>query len=141
MLHLVHPAFVHFTVAFLVAGATLEAWGLLFRRPQAARWGGGLTLAGTIAVVPTIAAGYLAANSLTVADDARRLLDRHESLGLMLFAIALVLVLARAWMRGRVEGGARLPFALGLLVLAGLAGLAAFYGGQLVYVFGVGVAR
>jgi len=141
VLHLVHPALVHFTVAFLVAGALLEAWGLLFRRPHAARWGGGLTTAGTIAIVPTIAAGYLALNSLTVADDAHRLLDRHESLGLMLFGTALALVLARAWMRGRVEGGARVPFALGLLVLAGLAGYGAFCGGQLVYVFGVGVAR
>ncbi|HJQ97814.1 MAG TPA: DUF2231 domain-containing protein [Candidatus Polarisedimenticolaceae bacterium] len=140
MLHLVHPALVHFTVAFLVAGTVLEAWGLLFRRPQTARWGGGLTMAGTAAIVPTIAAGYLAANSLTVADDAQRLLDRHESVGLMLFGVALVLVLARAWMRGRVES-ARVPFALGLLALAGLAGFAAFYGGQLVYVFGVGVAR
>jgi len=141
VLHLVHPALVHFTVAFLVAGTVLEAWGLLFRRPQAARWGGGLTMAGTVAIVPTIAAGYLAANSLTVAGDAQRLLDRHESVGLMLFGVALVLVLARAWMRGRVEGGARVPFALGLLALAALAGFAAFYGGQLVYVFGVGVAR
>jgi uncharacterized membrane protein len=141
VLHLVHPALVHFTVAFLVAGALLEAWGLLLRRPQAVRWGGGLTTAGTIAVVPTIAAGYLAANSLTVADDAQRLLDRHESVGLMLFGVALVLLLVRAWMRGRIEEGARLPFALGLLALAGLAGFAAFYGGQLVYVFGVGVAR
>ena len=141
MLHLVHPALVHFTVAFLVAGALLEAWGLLRERPAVARWGSGLTIAGTIVLVPTIAAGYLAANSLTVAEDAQHMLDRHESLGLMLLGFCLVLALARAWNRGRIEGGARVPFAFGLLAVAALAALAAFYGGQLVYGLGVGVAR
>jgi len=141
VLHLVHPALVHFTVAFLVAGALLESWGLLRRRPAVARWGGGLTIAGTVALVPTIAAGYLAANSLSVADEAHPVLDRHESLGLMLLGVCLLVALGRAWNRGRIEGRARVPFATGLLAVAILAALAAFYGGQLVYVLGVGVAR
>jgi uncharacterized membrane protein len=141
VLHLVHPALVHFTVAFLVAGALLEAWGVLLHRPATARWGGALTVAGTIAMVPTIAAGYLAANSLEIAEDAKRLLDRHESLGLMLLGACLAVALGRAWTRGRIEGGARAPYALGLIAVAGLAATAAYYGGRLVYVFAVGVAR
>jgi uncharacterized membrane protein len=141
VLHLVHPALVHFTVAFLVAGALLEAWGLSVRRPAAARGGGGLTIAGTVALVPTIAAGYLAANSLTVADDAQMVLDRHERFGLMLLGVCLLLALGRAWMRGRIEGRARIPFVLGLLAAAALAVVAALHGGRLVYVLGVGVAR
>lgn len=141
MLHLVHPALVHFTVAFLVAGALLEAWGVLLHRPRTARWGGALTVAGTIAMVPTIAAGYLAANSLEIAEDAKPLLDRHESLGLMLLGACLAVALGRAWMRGRIEGGARVPYALGLIAVAGLAAVAAYHGGRLVYVFAVGVTR
>jgi hypothetical protein len=125
VLHLVHPALVHFTVAFLVAGALLESWGLLRRRPAVARWGGGLTIAGTVAVVPTIAAGYLAANSLTVADDAQRLLDRHESVGLML-SVSRWCSCSSVRGCGGASRRARASFALGLLALAGLAGFAAF---------------
>lgn len=141
MLHLVHPALVHFTIAFLVAGAALEAWGVLARRAGAARWGGALSIAGAVALVPTIAAGYLAANTLTVAGEAGAALDRHESFGLMLLGACLVLALVRAWTRGRVEGGVRIAYGAGLLAALALAACAAYFGGRLVYVFGVGVGR
>ena len=57
MLHLVHPALVHFSVAFLVFGAIAEAGGLLARREALARWGGQLVLVGCVSLVPTIVSG------------------------------------------------------------------------------------
>jgi uncharacterized membrane protein len=140
-LHLLHPALVHFTIAFLVVGPLLESWGVLARREAAARAGSGLTIAGMAVLVPTIVAGYLAANALTVEGEAHAALDRHESFGLMLLGVCLALALARAWMRGKIEGGARVPYAIGLWVVVALAGTTALLGGRLVYGLGVGVGR
>ena len=114
---------------------------MLARREAAARFGGVLTIAGMAALVPTIVAGYLAANALSVDGERLTALDRHESFGLMLLAVCLALALARAWMRGRIEGRARVPYAIGLWVLVALAATTALLGGRLVYGLGVGVAR
>ena len=54
MLHLFHPAFLHFTVAFLVAGGGLEAWGLLADREGPRRLGSTLLLIGLVSLIPTI---------------------------------------------------------------------------------------
>lgn len=140
-MHLVHPVLVHFAVAFLVVGPLVESWGLLRRREATARFGGTLTIAGSLALVPTIAAGYLAANSLTLGADAQGALDRHESFGLMLLAATLLLALARAWVRGRFEGRVRVGFSLALAACALLVAATAYLGGVLVYGFGVGVGR
>ena len=141
MLHLLHPALVHFAIAFLVVGPALESWGVLARRETAARFGSVLTIAGMAALAPTIVAGYLAANALAVEGATRAALDRHESFGLMLLGVCLAVALARAWMRGRIEGGARVPYVIGLWVVIALAGTTALLGGRLVYGLGVGVAR
>lgn len=114
---------------------------MLARREAASRLGSALTIAGMAALAPTIVAGYLAANAVSVEGDAKAALDRHESFGLMLLGVCLALALARAWMRGRIEGGARLPYAIGLWAAVALAGATALLGGRLVYGFGVGVAR
>ena len=62
MLHLFHPALVHFSVAFLIAGGVLEAWGILTRRAGPEKFGAVLVLAGTVSLLPTVVAGTLAAN-------------------------------------------------------------------------------
>ena len=60
VLHLVHPVLVHFTIAFLVVGGLVEAYGIAVARERPERFGGALTVLGTIALVPTIVAGFLA---------------------------------------------------------------------------------
>lgn len=141
MAHLVHPALVHFTVAFLVVGTLTEATALLLRREGGARWGGALTLLGTIAALPTIVAGFVAEASAPIADSALRLVDRHERLGLMLLGVLLTLAVVKAWGRGKIPEGARVLYALGLLAACALAAATAVVGGSLVYGLGVGVAR
>jgi uncharacterized membrane protein len=140
VLHLIHPALVHLTVAFLVAGGIVEAYGVARRREGAERFGGILVVAGTISLVPTIVAGFLAENSLTLTPAGSRAVDGHERLGLLVLGVFAPLLLMKAWGRGRPPERFRGLYAAGLLVGVVLAVAAAYAGGVMVYELGVGVA-
>ncbi len=140
MLHLFHPVFVHVTVAFLIVGGLVEAYGIGRRREGAERFGGLLVVLGTASLVPTIVAGFLAANSLTLSLDGSEAVADHERLGLMVFGVFVPLLLMKAWGRGRPPQGYRGLYAAGLLVGVGITAAAAYHGGFMVYELGVGVA-
>jgi len=139
LLHLIHPAIVHVTVAFLVAGGLSEAYGLLRRREGAERFGGLLVLWGTASLLVAVATGFLAENSLTLATGASREVDGHMRLGLIVLGTFLPLLVVKAWGRGRVPAAWRAWYAAGLLAGATLTAWTAFLGGKLVYELGVGV--
>ncbi len=139
MLHLFHPALVHFAVAFLIVGGATEAIGILARREAAERFGGALTLVGTGALLPTIVAGYLAENTLSPPPAAVATLEAHERVALVLLATFLIALLWKAWDRGRVREELRPFYAAWLLFGVGLTAAAAFLGGELVYLHGLGV--
>lgn len=140
MLHLVHPVLVHATVAFLIIGGLVEAYGVVTRRNAAERFGGILVVVGTISLVPTIVAGFLAENSLTLSSAGEEAVDDHERLGLLVLGVFVPLLLMKAWGRGRPPEHWRGLYAAGLVVGVGLAAAAAYVGGLMVYELGVGVA-
>jgi len=140
VLHLFHPAFVHVTVAFLVVGGLVEAFGVVRRREGAEQFGGRLVVLGTASLVPSIVAGFLAANSLTLTPAQTSAVADHERLGLMVFGVFVPLLLMKAWGRGRPPEGLRGLYAAGLLAGVGITVAAAYHGGFMVYELGVGVA-
>lgn len=139
MLHLIHPAIVHVTVAFLVVGGLAEAYGLVRRRDGPERFGGLLVLWGTASLLVAVATGFLAENSLTLPNGTSGHVDRHMRLGLFVLGTFLPLLVAKAWGRGRVPAAWRAWYAAGLVVGAALTAWTAFLGGRLVYGLGVGV--
>jgi len=140
MLHLVHPALVHATVSFLILGGLIEAYGVGRRGAAAELFGGTLVLIGTALLPPTIVAGYLAQNSLTLSAAAAGAVDDHERLGLMVLGVFVPLLVMRAWGRGRPPERLRGLYVAGLLAGVALAAAAAYAGGLMVYELGVGVA-
>lgn len=140
MLHLIHPVFVHLTVAFLIVGGLVELYGIARRREGAERFGGTLVVLGTASLLPTLVAGFLAENSLTVGKEASEVVADHERLGLLVFGVFVPLLLMKAWGRGRPPEGWRGLYAAGLIVGVGLTVAAAYHGGFMVYELGVGVA-
>jgi uncharacterized membrane protein len=136
--HLLHPALVHFAIAFLVAGGGLEAWGILARRRGAERFGGALLVAGVLALLPTAASGFLALNVVTLPPAAATTASRHEKAGILILAVFLALMLWKGWYRGTIPPGGRAVYAAVLLAAAALVLYASFLGGTLVYGFGVG---
>jgi uncharacterized membrane protein len=140
VLHLIHPALVHATIAFLIVGGLVEAYGLGRRREAAARLGGTLVVLGTISLVPTIAAGFLAENSLTLSEAAASAVDDHERLGLLVLGVFAPLLVVKAWGRGRPPDRWRGLYVCGLILGVATAAAAAYVGGLMVYRLGVGVA-
>lgn len=139
MLHLIHPVLVHFSVALLLLGSAAEAWGLMRRRERPRALGGTLVLAGTLSLVPTIAAGFVALNSVTLSTAAQPVAERHELIGLLVFAVFVTSQFWKGWAQGRIPDRQRVAYALWLLLGAALVAYGALLGGELVYVHAVGV--
>ena len=140
MLHLIHPALVHATVAFLILGGLVEAYGIGRHHEAAARFGGTLVVLGTVSLVPTIIAGFLAENTLSLSAAAADAVDDHERFGLLAFGAFVPLLLMKAWGRGRPPLRFRGLYVAGLVVGVALVATAAYLGGLMVYALGVGVA-
>ena len=129
----------HFSVAFLVVGGLCEAWGILSGRGRLEGFGAMLVAVGTASLIPTVATGFLAENSVTLPDGADSILERHESVGLVVLAVFLVSQLWKAWLRGRIPPSQRRVYAVLLLAMVALVGYGALLGGEMVYLRGVGV--
>ena len=139
MLHLFHPALVHFTVAFVVTGAAVEIWAILRGHARAERWGEQLLALGLASLVVTVASGYLAANTLPGPPGDGLLLAAHERNGWILLGLLLAAQFWKSWCGGRLVGrAAQLYTALLAAVLVAVA-WSAWLGGQMVYVHGIGV--
>lgn len=138
MLHLFHPALVHFTVAFIVTGAAVELWGMR-GLPRAERWGGQMLALGLASLVVTVASGYLAANTLPSPPGDGRLLAAHERNGWILLGLLFTGQFWKSWCGGRVEGRGRGLYAVLLVGVLVAVWWSAWLGGQMVYVQGIGV--
>jgi len=138
-MHLIHPAFLHFSVAFVVAGGVCEVAGLFSKRDDWSRFGGTLLLIGLASLIPTMISGYLAANTVVVADEAQALLDGHERNGWILLGLLLGSQFWKAWCRGQLGPGQGKLYAVLIAVVVFFTLRAAWLGGQMVYVQGIGV--
>ncbi len=138
-MHLIHPALVHFSVAFLVTGGLLEAAGILMRRQGWEQAGAVLLMAGTLFLAPTVVAGFLAQNSVAGFNGGGAEVNLHERFGLVLLGLFAALTLWKGWNRGRLPADHKPLYAV--LVLAGvvLTMVTAWIGGHLVYGYGIGV--
>jgi uncharacterized membrane protein len=139
MLHFIHPALVHFSVTFVVAGGGCEAIGLLFHRKSLTRWGSSLLLVGLASLVPTIASGILAANTLVLPAGTEELLAAHERNGWFLLGMLLASQFWKAWCGGKVAPPLDRLYALLLIATVALAIYGAWLGGRMVYGHGIGV--
>ncbi len=133
MLHLFHPAFLHFSVAFIVAGGATEAWGLLADRESLRRFGATLLLLGLASLVPTIASGYLAANTSGLPEVGGSLLGAHERNGWILLGLLAGSQFWKGWCRGELPARQRPFYAVVLIAVVLLTAYSAWLGGRMVY--------
>ena len=138
MLRWLHPAVVHFSVAFLVVGGLSGMLGYLGGRQAWMRFGHRMLVLGCLFVVPTLISGYLAANSVVASGEAMVAMDRHEISGWGVAAMVALALLWLGWFRGEIPSIQRVAFALWLGGVVAVVAYAGWLGGQLVYVFQVG---
>lgn len=140
---LLHPMVVHFPIALLIVAFVFDLAGLLARRTSLTQAALYCQVFGALGAVAAYLTGERAEEAVERLASAHTVLERHEDLGklLMYAAIAVALIrLGLVW-KGKADSqGVKAlltAFSLGLVFLVGATG---FFGGQLVYDHGAGVA-
>jgi uncharacterized membrane protein len=133
-----HPAIVHFPIALLIVSVVLDGCGVGFRRASLTQAGFYTLMIGSLAAAAAVLSGpeHAAkdAASLTI-------LHRHELFAALTVLCCLILVGMRL---GNADGlygtGAIGYLALGVALIVCIV-LTGYFGGQMVYDHGVGVAQ
>lgn len=134
-----HPIFVHFTLALFVTAVIFDVVGYLTKRESlisAAWWN---LLVAVVIGIFTVVTGLNAAVTLPHTEKIHEIMGIHEKLGIAALAIMLLLLLWRAINHGKHPSRRRELFFL--LSLIGLATIIAggYYGGEMVYHYGMGI--
>jgi uncharacterized membrane protein len=145
---LVHPMLVHFPIVLLITATSLDIILLLIKKDLVNRQGLPL-IALSALLLGTLSAGIAAIFGDVALDKAISLgfprgpLETHETLALItiaVFSVHCLLRLLALWrripLRGRIGWVSALPGMVGVVLLI----FTAYYGGELVYHYGVNVA-
>jgi uncharacterized membrane protein len=129
-----HPALVHFPIAWVFLLLLLEAWALLARRDDLHRAGLPLLVLACVSFVPAALTGFLRASAMGNDPEFRALMIPHRNMNIAAGAACLAALVLRA-RRGNAAGGAKARWPYLLLVGTGAALLlaAGHLGGKLVF--------
>ena len=131
---------VHFPIALLAAAAGLEAAAFVLKRDDLSRAGWWIQLAGTLAIGAAVLSGIVAGDAPGIPAAAAGTMESHEELAFLASGTFGALLLWRVAAKTRIPGPAPLVY-VGVLCAAVLLLLVvAWFGGELVYRHGVGVA-
>ena len=134
----IHPLMVHFPVALIYGFVLADALAWLLRRESLRHAAGWMLYFGTLGAAVTVVTGLLAAATVEHDEEVHAIMALHESYGLGVLCVAVVLSLWRALVRGRFSRWGHAIHILAGLALAALVTLGADLGGMMVYQHGVG---
>lgn len=134
----IHPFIVHFPVALLTTALVFDLLQAVLKREELSRVGWWTQLAGSIGIAAAVASGLVAKGEFLIPPLAAGTFDTHQQLAFLTAGAFTALLLWRIGMRTRIHPVRRRLFLI--LFAAALACLwtGAWYGGQLVYRFGIG---
>jgi uncharacterized membrane protein len=134
-----HPLIVHFPIALLSLALVFEVLARFVRPEEFSRLGWWLQVTGTVGLALAVTSGLFVKDTVTIPPLARPFLESHQE---MAFAASGLFALLLLW---RIASKTRVPqkYALLFLVLfaAGVTVMwaGAWYGGEMVFRFGVGL--
>jgi uncharacterized membrane protein len=132
-----HPALVHFPIAFFAAAVLLDVYAAWRRKRELLRPVAGLLAAGALTGLAAAAAGFIAYLTVpALTDEARALLLWHFGLNAAALALLSVIAMTR-WRYRDLTPSPDLRVLTALAVLAVL--VAAYLGGRIVYRGGAGI--
>ncbi|MER3523081.1 MAG: hypothetical protein C4326_03200 [Ignavibacteria bacterium] len=135
-----HPLFVHLPLALLSASWLFDVVGILLRKEEFERTGWWTLLAGAAGLAATVVTGLAAESSVVVPERAGSALENHQQLAFAAAAIYSGVLLWRFARRTCLPQPLWMYFTLsGVGVL--LLWLTGWFGGELVFRYGVGVLR
>lgn len=134
-----HPAVIHFPIALLSIAVVFEILARFLRREDFSRLGWWMQLSGTIGLALAALTGILAQDTVTISPIARPYFEMHQQMTFAASGLFAVLLFWRIASRSRIP--ARYAGIYLALLVCGVAVLwaGAWYGGEMVYRFGVGL--
>jgi uncharacterized membrane protein len=135
----IHPLFVHFPVALLLAAAGFYFLGALLRKDELFAAGKWTLFAGALSTIPAVWTGWVAANTVAHDEEVHQIMMKHQTLGFVLLGLSAILSLWLLIMRANIPAKGRIFFMIALLLMSGLIMQQADFGGRLVFLKGVGV--
>jgi len=134
-----HPAFVHFPIALVVFSFVADLLGRLTKRPSFRAAGFWSLIAALLMGAITAATGYYDFTRAALGETARYA-DFHQDIGFVLVGCVVVLTIWRwlAYARRDVSPGPL--YLIAALLVVGITLFQGWYGGEMVYSQGAGVA-
>lgn len=136
----IHPVVVHFPIALLTVGLIAEIAGFISREgDRDSKLGLWLQASGTLGLLLAVGTGIFAGQSAGIQEGAEGVFDVHQQGAFVSAALFALLALWRVGCRGRIPEGRRLPFLLTYAAGVAILLITGWYGGKLVFEYGVGV--
>lgn len=136
-----HPAFVHFPIALVVFSFLADLLGKLFNKVSLRSAGWWSLLAALIFGAATAVTGYYdMTRTRAVLGDTFRYVDFHYDVGLVLVGAVIVLTAWRLFVYARRDRSPGIVYLIAALLVMGLTLFQGWYGGEMVYSQGAGVA-
>jgi uncharacterized membrane protein len=134
-----HPAFVHFPIALVALSFVADLLGRWFKKPSLRATGFWSLIAALLTGAVAAVTGYFDFTRDTLGDTARYV-DFHMDLGWILVACIVVLTLWRVLVYARRDSPPGTIYLIAALLVLGLTLFQGWYGGEMVYSQGAGVA-
>lgn len=134
-----HPLVVHFTIALIIVSVLCDLLGWLLKKSFFHTVGWWNLFFGFLGTLVTVATGLYAEDHVAHTEAAHALIEKHETLGLIVLGIIAVLFLWRLLRRGEIPQRLLSLYLLAGVVAIGVLTVGAYYGGELVYTHGVAV--
>jgi uncharacterized membrane protein len=134
-----HPFFVHFPIALLTLGLISDAWATARKDDSLWKFGWLLQAAGTLGLLIAAGTGILAGQTQVIPEVARGIFDFHQQGAFIGASVCSALAIWRFGARGTMTGTRRVQFLILYAAGVGTVLLTSWYGGELVFRFGVGV--
>lgn len=135
-----HPALVHLPIAFVVLSFVADLVGKMTRRESLRLLGYWCMVAALLGGVVTIAAGYFDYNRVALAPETERFVALHLRIGWLLAACLVVLTVWRWRIRQQARRVVTMPYLFASFLVFSLTLFQGWYGGEMVYSAGAGVA-
>ena len=134
-----HPLLVHFPIALLTFGFVFDMFGLVSKRNELSRVGWWIQVAGTLGLLTAVVTGLLARETVVIPVAAYDTFENHEQIAFIVTAVFAALLLWRIASRTHLPQRYKILFLVLFLFGLVLMWLGAWFGGEMVYRFGVGV--
>ena len=134
-----HPALVHFPIALVAFSFVTDLLGRFFNKPSLRSAGFWSLIGALIGGAVTAVTGYYDFSRATLGDTAKYA-DFHMDLGFILIGCVVVLTVWRWLVYARRDVAPGLPYLIAASLVVGLTLFQGWYGGEMVYSQGAGVA-